>query len=313
MLAEYALIPDIFIEACYSSPELCRHLIGSLKEPILNEALVRNLREGNWYRHVTGADITLSPMAKELLTKLVKQNRLRKAVSALSDAPDSYDAWCNEAIASHGMYSDYPLTGIIASRDLKSSFKDNPLVESIERLSSAIWWIQRSPSLRLRRQTDDYIKHLRLILNHANSLMFIDPHIDPTRTSYVEFIKLFQAIEKRDIPPLIEIHRRCCEESGPNKRTVLKDEWERRFGGQFKQALNAVGLSAEIFIWDDLHDRHLITDLIGIQLQYGFDISTRNPDQITTWGRLGRNDRDGIQREFDKTSTEHTLQYTFKI
>ncbi len=312
MLAEYALIPDIFIEACYSSPELCRYLIGALKEPLLNEALVRNLRNGDWYRHLTGTDVTLSPMAKELLTKLVKQNRLRLAVSALSEAPDDYEKWCNEAISSNVMCPDYPLTGIIVSRNLKSSFKDNPLIESIERLSSATWWIQRSPSVRLRRQSDDYLKHLRLILNHANSLMFIDPHIDPTRPSYTEFIKLFQAIEKREIPPLIEIHRRCCEESGPNKKTIPRDEWERRFGGQFKQALNASGLSAEIFIWDDLHDRHLITDLIGINIPYGFDIS-RDPTQTTTWGRLGRGDRDCIQREFDKTSTEHTLQYTFTI
>jgi len=143
-------------------------------------------------------------------------------------------------------------------------------------------------------------------------LMFIDPHIDPTRPSYCEFIRLFQAIEKRDIQPLIEIHRRCCEESGPYKKNVPQEEWERRFGGQFKQDLNAAGLTAEVFIWDDLHNRYLITDLIGINLPYGFDIS-RDLTQTTTWGRLGRKDRDSIQREFDKTSTEHTLQYTFKI
>ena len=36
------------------------------------------------------------------------------------------------------------------------------------------------------------------------------------------------------------------------------------------------GLSFEVFLWDDFHDRYLISDLVGILVPYGFD-TTRAP------------------------------------
>jgi len=315
MLAEYALIPDIFDGTCYTSPELCRHLLGSLKEPLLNEALVRNLRGGEWYNHLA-QNTALHPMAKELLKKLHSQKRLRLVDSSLPDPPDSYELWCNEALASHAADAVHPLTGIIASKELEATFKAEPLVGYIEKLSSTRWWQQRlaqGASIRLKRQTADYIKHLRLILEHANSLVFIDPHLDPTRNSYQEVHELFPIMKDRPVKPLIEIHRRWqVVDSGGSRTTVSRQEWERRFGGDFKQALNDAGLTAEVFIWDDLHDRYLITDIIGISIPNGFDIS-RNTDEITTWSRLGRDVRDSVSREFDRASVAHTLQYTFTI
>jgi hypothetical protein len=67
-----------------------------------------------------------------------------------------------------------------------------------------------------------------------------------------------------------------------------------------------------VFIGDDFHDRYLITDIIGINLPYGFDTDSR-PKARTTWCRLGREDKDDIQREFDPAANHHKLHYRFSI
>ncbi len=47
-------------------------------------------------------------------------------------------------------------------------------------------------------------------------------------------------------------------------------------------------------------------------VQNGFDTTTA-PNAQTTWTRLGRRDRDDIQREFDPASNRHTLRARFRI
>lgn len=91
-----------------------------------------------------------------------------------------------------------------------------------------------------------------------------------------------------------------------------RDYFERRFRDGMSANLRAAGLHAEVFIWDDFHDRYLISNLIGVSLPNGFD-TTRNPDSITRWTRLGRSDRDDVQREFDPASGRHALRARFTI
>lgn len=100
--------------------------------------------------------------------------------------------------------------------------------------------------------------------------------------------------------------------SGRSRQFVDAVEWEKRFREAWNPGLSAGGLKAKIFIWDDHHDRYLITDLIGIEMGNGYD-TTANPNDITTWSRIGRKDRDDIQREFDPACNRHTLRYRFTV
>ena len=84
------------------------------------------------------------------------------------------------------------------------------------------------------------------------------------------------------------------------------DYFKRRFRAALGAPLRETGLNAEVFIWDDFHDRYLISNIIGISLQNGFDTTT-NPNSVTRWGRLGRDDRDGVRREFNRAGTQHKL------
>jgi hypothetical protein len=66
-----------------------------------------------------------------------------------------------------------------------------------------------------------------------------------------------------------------------------------------------------VFIWDDIHDRCIITDLMGVLMGNGLD--TRASGEPTTWARLGRKERDDIQRRYDPAFRPRNLKYRFSV
>ena len=85
-----------------------------------------------------------------------------------------------------------------------------------------------------------------------------------------------------------------------------------RSGKGVATAIQVAGLSVDIFVWDQVHDRYLISNLIGVSVPYGFAIS-KNPAELTTWCRLSRKDRDDVQREYDPAAKRHGLVHKFRI
>src|SRR5580704_10055005 len=129
MLTELALIPDIFEAGHYSSPEACALHLTYLKDPLLTEVLIRDLRGGDWAKHVRGSMGRWHPRGQELLLRLVTGKRLRFFAPVLAAAPTNDDQWCDEAIASHGVEQ---VAAILAGRAVASRHTASPAVSSIE-------------------------------------------------------------------------------------------------------------------------------------------------------------------------------------
>ncbi|MEW6185461.1 MAG: hypothetical protein AB1585_06955 [Thermodesulfobacteriota bacterium] len=309
LLSEYAFTPDVIDGTSYGSVETCRLHLQNIKEVLLQEGLVRNLWNGEWVQTFVNDHRPWHPRGKELIKKLALQKRLVFNSAIGRNLPSNDSEWCEEALASH---KTIPLNGIIVTDCISGLFKGQPIIASIQKLSSTPWWSGRSPSIRPHRKIEDYKNALNLVLKHANSIMFIDPHLDPRLPRYHDFAKLLKEAGGRTPSPLIEIHRVCYRSSGPNRHIYNPQELEEMFRDSLSETLNQVGLKIEIFIWDDFHDRHLISNLVGIGMQNGFDTTTAQNAQ-TTWTRLGRADRDDIQREFDPASNRHSLRARFKI
>jgi hypothetical protein len=309
LLAEYALTPDVFDGTSYNSAEICGLHLQTLKDVLLQEGLVRSLWNGEWVQAVVNDQRSLHPKGKELLKKLLVQKRVVFHPSLGPFLPNSDSGWCEEALASHEIT---PLNGIIITGCISEPYKNQPLVAPIEKLSTTPWWTSRSPSIRPLRNLNDYKTALNLVLKHANSFMFIDPHLDPGRPRYRDFGKLLEGAGCRTPAPSIEEHRVCYHGSGAQRRILNLQEIEKWFRNSLSETLKKVGLNIEVFIWDDFHDRHLISNLVGIAMANGFDATTA-PSAQTTWTRLGRADRDDIQREFDPNSNRHSLKGRFRI
>lgn len=309
LLCEYALTPDVFDARSYPHEEVGTARFERLKDIFLEEALLRNLRAGEWLSVFRNNNRLWHKRGMELLKKMFKQNRLRLAEKALPTVPTSDMDWCLEALASHQID---PMTGVISTAQVVKGVGANPILGRIDRLGSSLCWAGRSPSVRLARCHSDYEAELRLIMNSANSIMLIDPHLDPTQGRYRDVLSLLLLAQDRRPTPLIEIHRVTYVGSGPNRQLINSGEWENRFRGAWGNDLSAAGLQVEIFLWDNHHDRYLITDLIGVEMGNGYDTTT-NPNDITTWSRIARQDRDDIQREFDPACNRHALRHRFTV
>ncbi|MFZ1641232.1 MAG: hypothetical protein WAV07_07280 [Candidatus Contendobacter sp.] len=307
MLDEYALVPDIFDPAAYSNPVFIEMCLPHLKEPLLQEALVRDLRDGGWSRFCLEHSGNLHRLCKEILRKLQSNNRLRRFPSQPGAMPTSAQHWCQESLSAHGIE---PLIGIIAAHATKQQFVQGE-VASIEKLTGTTWWQDRSPSVTVDRKTDGYLKVLNRALTQANSLMFIDPNLDPNSHNYREFHRLLTPLASRAVKPRIEIHRSLCRGDGRARTFPTQADWKTSFTS-LGNTLQSLKLTVEVFLWDDFHERYLITDIIGVSVPAGFDI-TGKPDDWSTWGRLGREDKDKIQRLFDPAARRGSLKWRFMI
>ena len=305
LLADYAITPDVFDVTSYSSDEVCRLRLKEIGSVMRAEGLVRDLHAGAW-RALFADDVRpWHRRAKELVRKLAAQGRLISSPREFPGVPSDDRAWCQEALESH---SRRALTGgIIVTGPIKEAFRSEPRVAGIERLDSADWWRDRSPAVRLRRRAPEYRRHLDLILRCANSIQFIDPHLDPTRDHYRHVADLMVEAGRRKPVPHIEIHR------GPGRGSskLRVDQIESRFRQALTGALQSADLQADVFVWDNFHDRYLISNLVGISLPNGFD--TSDSTELTTWTRLGSRERDDVQREFDVASDRHHLLGHFRI
>ncbi|MEH2286344.1 MIT C-terminal domain-containing protein [Nostoc sp.] len=307
MLAEYSLGSCIFDIECYigddkERSQLCYSKLKELKEIILEEeALVCDLRDGAWSKYVLNLP-SKHPNTKYIIEKL----RLRKVKAAKATAlPSSHDEWCQEAVNSH---QNEFLNAILISQKTAANFTGVAEICSIEKLTIAKWLQTHSCSVRLQRNINEYLKYLGVVLNQAKMIKFIDPYFAPDGQSYKDFQCLIMAAKRdtKDPKKLIEIHL---------KHTVEEAKAKQQFQ-ILSPTLKNANLTAQVFFWTDFHDRYLITDLIGINLNNGFNTDNK----LTTWTKLSKSDRNNINDEFKPDSLHkkslvgnHLLCYKFSL
>ncbi len=297
LFSEYAVTPDVFNLACYNSRDLWETHIRQLQQTFLTEGLVRDLRNGEWQQFLSGN--AWDRLVRNFLKNLNINGRLVPSNPELSHTPQTDNEWCKEALASH---DTTPLNGIIVSDAIERTYRKKSRVSSVNKLlfPNVEWWSPTDSSLRLKRTITDYKDALKLILRHAKSIMLIDPYIDPEQRNYADFIQLLEAAGNRPTQspqPLVEIHRKSLRGSGKNAPLWDQKNMENTFRNKFGPALLQSNLKVKVFVWDDFHDRYMISDLVGIQMSNGFDTAT-GPLQ-TIWSRIGRTDREDVERDFD--------------
>ena len=314
LLSEYVITPDVLFSCFYSSSELEEVLVNQVANTIMASGLVRDLRNGEWSELLNSPECHLNPRSKEFIKMLKKERRLRVVSAALPVHPVTASDWCQEALASH--QQSY-LSGIITTKSVAEQFKSEHRISSINNLGngSVEWWQPLQGNIEIRRDIRSYLLHLKPILDHANSLLFIDPHLDPSsRKSYANFPKIIKELTKRErFPSMVQFHRQG-EWDKINERWTTIEEWETRFKNVFLPIIKGTRLKIDVFIWKDFHDRYLLSDLAGIQMSNGFDEKNPNqPIEITTWSRLGKELTANRYCLFDPASRRKDLVGRFMI
>jgi hypothetical protein len=309
LLSEYALTPDVYDKSSYPSEELADCCLDLLREVLLTDGIVRDLRNGEWRVLFTDPGRVWHRHCKEILKKIIRDGRFRLFPPEIEQAPQTDEDWLEEALATNAITE---FSGVITTAANASKYSGNAFVSSIYKLRQAPWWSKRGPSIRLQRKTVEYIKNLRLVFDCSRSLMFIDPFLDPTQNNYSEFSELLRAALQSETVELIEIHRVITEKPRREKtKIVAVDEWKDRFRGKLSHLIPE-NVRVEVFLWDELHDRYLISNVLGINVPYGFDIS-RRANALTTWCRLSREDSDDVRVEHELEDERHTIRGQFSI
>lgn len=311
MLSELALSPAIFRTTSYESSLVADLCLQSLKTPLLEDCVVRNLYSGEWFQQLSKQSESLHPKAKELLKKLKSQSRMVVQETREGDCPVNDEQWECHALDSH--YRD-PLSGMIFSREAKQSrYPKDPLVACPERISSSDFWKSRPCSVRISRSIEEYRQLLRPVLRHSNWIAFMDPHLNPDEGRYEKFIQLLinHSLTDRKSKPVVEIHRVAWLGDSRNKSPRC-EKIEEIFRKKWTDDLKRSGIKIEVFMWDDFHDRFVASSLLGMSWSNGFDTTT-NPNVRVTVSHLSRADRDDLQEEFAQNSTRHTLVDKFAV
>lgn len=307
MLNEYIVTPDVFDPVAYQHPDAADVSLRWLKAALLEDCLVRDLRDGGWSAHCAHNAAELHRWTKEVLAKLRTNNRLRPFAPALPADPATSADWLTEGLATTGVE---PVAGIIAAHATAAQTTDQR-VGSVERLPAMNWWQARSPSRTMARSTVSYLGALEPILRQARSLMFIDPYLNPSSPNYGQIANLLHPLRHRQDPPIVELHRSFSLIDAGTRTFPCEAAWRQKFD-PLNQTLRGAGLKAQVFLWEDFHDRFLIADVIGLSVSAGFD-TPANPNDNATWTRLGRDGKEAKQREFDPATRPAALKFRFAI
>jgi len=304
LISEYCITPDVFDISCYADKKICGLYLEQLLSFILEEAIVCDLCTGKWSSWIKKSPHSHPHTKFKILATFKKEGRIHFAQNFCSGNVNQYEYenWLDVAIK---YYKRNPSTKIITSTHQisklpKSVHKD---FKPIEKIAS----FPRHSSIRLERKTAAYLTILKPIFKYSNSLMFIDPYLHLGHKDYREFIQLLEAIVKdrdekiQSLQPKIEIHT-SCQNANPEDMKA-----------SFIKKTKHLGLKITVYIWDDFHDRFLISNLIGINLNQGFSIGNPKDKEKTTWQRLSRTDKEDIEREFHPDSSPHKLIDQFII
>ena len=87
LLADYAITPDVFDVVSYSNEDACAARIETIREAMMTEGIVRDLRDGNWRNLFRSGNRSWHRRGTELVMKLATQGRLIGFRPALPGAP----------------------------------------------------------------------------------------------------------------------------------------------------------------------------------------------------------------------------------
>ena len=181
----------------------------------------------------------------------------------------------------------------------------------LEKMNQTAWWAERSASLTIKRRPQDYRSALALVLRHASLLIFIDAYIDPHAQNYGEFPQLLLAAGSNEYKPIIQIHRASWRKVSGKIQVQPFAAWIADFD-PWSEKLTRADMKTDVFIWEDMRDRYLVSDIISINLPYGFDIGS-DGDPPTTWSRIGTKEIERLQLEYEPNCKVHRLVGSFSI
>jgi len=301
LFPEYALTPDLFLEEKNAAS------LKRIYKDWLRHGLVRNLYDGQWRTYLKNSN--LSPIGKEVLKYLGQPNRLMISKSCLPNpGPTQPQDWCQEALKSH---ANCPLNAILVTDENLNEVESNPLIVSSENYSERDE-LRPKQSLKLKYSVDEYCHALINVFRRSPLVCFIDPYINPDKSEYRDFPKIFDAIKNyrhpSDGPIKIQIHL------WDDPRLVKsKVAWQNTFEPWGSRMRNHK-LSADVHLWSKFQNRYFLCSFFGLAAGKGFK-SNKNSEETHHWTRLEKEHADAVGQDFETNGNgiKQKLKHRFTI
>jgi hypothetical protein len=306
MLREFAFSPEVLLSSAYGvtaadgvfhPAEDHGHLaLNTLRKGLERGGVVRNLAGGEWLKTFENTKVGLHARSREVLSKIQKAGRIVPAAVVSVAQPSTESEWLSEAFASHQaepFLSNFFGTDTFGQTVSAADYQQLP--KGVSKLPFCEPFSGGGCSLKVRRTVADYTKVLRPVFKHSRSLMFIDPYLDLEARNYRDFVDLLRAAVSLRPDTNVELHRQL-RSAMPGEPFVPAAEWRRRLRRVIDADPLLKALKVEIFVWDEFHDRYLISNLMGISIPYGFDTSAKADE--TRWTTLTPEDADDVRIEF---------------
>lgn len=305
MLHEFAFSPDVFFPSAFGVKtdqgafipgEAHGHLaLASLWKGIERFGVIRDLSNGKWGGALDERQVDLHPRSRELLKKLRFNGRVIPAAAQIATSPTAEKDWLAEALASHT--AEPKITQFFGTDEFCASVKVSDyedLPRGISKIPFCAPFSGGGCSIKVDRNVVAYTKVLKPLVKYSRSLMFIDPYLDLQAPNYQDFLILLKNIASINSGVDIELHRQIKTTNGGQLRSA--GDWKQRFEHVLSADPVLKSLNIKVFIWDEFHDRYLITNLMGISVPYGFD--TTNKNEATRWSMLSPQDASDVRDEF---------------
>jgi len=316
MLREFAFSPDVFFPDAFGvkgangefiAADNHGHLaLAALWKGIERFGVIRDLAGGVWGKTLDARRENLHVRSRELLKWLRLDGRIVSAAAHSASAPTNEIEWLVEALASHK--ADPVIAQFFGTDDFCRSLRAadfQQLPKGISKIPFCSPFSGGGCSIKVERNVAAYISALRPLIKYSRSLMFIDPYLDLQAANYQDFLNLLKEIASVNPDVEIELHRQIKPAHSGQLRSA--DNWKQ----SFEQVLTAEpvleNLNIKVFIWDEFHDRYLVSNLMGISIPYGFD--TTKKAEATRWSMLSPQDANDVREEF----TEGDPQFRRKL
>lgn len=316
MLREFAFSPDVFFPAAFGvrtaegefiPAENHGHLaLASLWKGIERFGVIRDLAGGGWGRALDNRREDLHARSRELLKKLRLDGRIVPTAAYMAASPAAEMDWLAEALASH--IAEPEIAQFFGTDEFCSSVKaadHQQLPRGISKIPFCSPFSGGGCSIKVARNVVAYINALRPLIKYSRSLMFIDPYLDLQAANYQDFLVLLKDIATINPSVDIELHRQIRPVHGGQIRSA--GDWKQSFDQVLTADPVLDNLNIKVFIWDEFHDRYIVSNLMGISVPYGFD--TTKKVEATRWSMLSPQDANDVRVEF----TEGDPQFRRKL
>lgn len=307
MLHEFAFSPDVFFPSAFGVKsdqgafipnEDHGHLaLASLWKGIERFGVIRDLSNGGWGRALDNRQQDLHVRSRELLKKLRLNGRVVPAVAHMAESPAVEGEWLAEALASH--ISEPQITQFFGTDEFCSSLKaadHHHLPRGISKIPFCSPFSGGGCSTKVDRNVAAYVNVLRPLIKYSRSLMFIDPYLDLQAANYQDFLILLKDVASINPGVDIELHRQIKPAHGA--QFLSADNWTQSFDQVLAADPVLKNQKIKVFIWDEFHDRYLVSNLMGISAPYGFDTTKKN--EATRWSMLSPQDTNDVREEFSE-------------